>query len=128
MVNQCLVVRSQANQPHKRYDNYLVILTSIKQASMSGQRSLTFAGMTQFDKQEAAMELPGVVFMGSTIFPIVAPIPSGFSSMVIIVDGNQGQRGSGTLGTFETRDDAFKCAIEHAKAEIRRHCLMTIIC
>jgi hypothetical protein len=29
-----------------------------------------------------------VVFMGATIFPIVAPIPSGFSSMVIIVDGN----------------------------------------
>jgi hypothetical protein len=86
------------------------------------------AGMTQFDEQEAAMESPRMVFMGSTIFPIVAPIPSGFSSMVIIVDGNQEQRGSGSLGTFETRDDAFKCAIEHAKAEIRRHCLMTIIC
>jgi hypothetical protein len=86
------------------------------------------ADMTQFDEQEAAMEPPEVVFMGATIFPIVAPIPSGFSSMVIIVDGNREQRGSGTLGTFETRDDAFKCAVEHAKAEIRRHCLMTMNC
>ncbi|SOE96860.1 hypothetical protein SAMN05414139_09873 [Burkholderia sp. D7] len=71
------------------------------------------------------MELPGVVFMGATIFPIVAPISAGFSSMVIIVDEN---RESGTLGTFETRDDAFRCAVEHAKAEIRRHCLMTMVC
>ena len=61
-----------------------------------------------------------------TIFPIVAPVPAGFSSMVVIVDGNHEQRGSGTLGTFSTRDDAFACAVEHAKAEIRRHCLMTI--
>lgn len=30
------------------------------------------------------MEPPEVAFMGATIFPIVAPIPSGFSSMVII--------------------------------------------
>jgi hypothetical protein len=74
------------------------------------------------------MQPPRVVFMGATIFPIVAPIPAGFSSMVIIVDGNHEQRGSGTLGTFETRDDAFKCAVEHAKAEIRRHCLMTMVC
>jgi hypothetical protein len=66
--------------------------------------------------------------MGATIFPIVAPISSGFSSMVIIEDGNREQRGSGTLGTIETRDDAFKCAVEHAKVEIRRHCLMTMIC
>jgi|HubBroStandDraft_6_1064221.scaffolds.fasta_scaffold5823994_1 hypothetical protein len=63
------------------------------------------------------MQPPGVAFMGATIFPIVAPIPCGFSSMVIIVDGNHEQRGSGTLGTFETRDDAFKCAVEHAKTE-----------
>lgn len=54
------------------------------------------------NEQEAAMEPPGVVFMGATIFPIVAPIPAGFSSMVIIVDENHQQRGSGTLGTFET--------------------------
>jgi hypothetical protein len=74
------------------------------------------------------MQSPGVGFMGATIFPIVAPIPSGFSSMVIIVDGNHEQRGSGMLGTFETRDDAFQCAVEHAKAEIQRHCLMTMIC
>jgi hypothetical protein len=53
MVNQCLVVRSQTIQSRKRYDYYLVILTSTKQASMSGQHSLTFAGMTQFDEQEA---------------------------------------------------------------------------
>ncbi|MDB5789299.1 MAG: hypothetical protein JWQ50_9214 [Caballeronia mineralivorans] len=69
-----------------------------------------------------------VVFMGATIFPIVAPIPSGFSSMVIIVDGNHEQRGSGALGTFDTRDEAFQCAVEHAKAEIKRHCLMTMTC
>jgi len=74
------------------------------------------------------MQPQGVTFMGATIFPIVAPIPSGFSSMVIIVDGNHEQRGLGTLGTFETRDDAFKCAVEHAKEEIERHCLMTMIC
>jgi hypothetical protein len=73
------------------------------------------------------MQSPGVGFMGATIFPTVAPIPSGFSSMVIIVDGNHEQRGSGMLGTFETRDDAFQCAVEHAKAEMQRHCLMTMI-
>jgi len=38
------------------------------------------------------MQPPRVVFMGATIFPIVAPIPAGFSSMVIIVDGNHEQR------------------------------------
>jgi hypothetical protein len=69
------------------------------------------------------MEPPRVVFMGATIFSIVAPISSGFSSMVIIVDGNHEQRGSGTLGTlgtFDTRDQAFQCAVEHAKAEAGR--------
>ena len=74
------------------------------------------------------MEPPGVFFMGATIFPIVVRSSSGFSSMAIIVDGNREQRGSGTLGIFETRDDAFKCAVEHAKAEIERHCLMTMVC
>lgn len=74
------------------------------------------------------MEPPRVVYMGATILPIVAPIPAGFSSMVIIVDGNHEQRGSGILGTFETRDDAFQYAVEHAKAEITRHCLMTMVC
>jgi hypothetical protein len=44
MANQCLVVRSQAIQPRKKYDNYLVMPISTKQASMSGQHSLTFAG------------------------------------------------------------------------------------
>ena len=73
------------------------------------------------------MQQPSLIFMGATIFPIIARMPAGFSSMVIIVDGNHEQRGSGTLGTFETRDDAFKCAVEHAKAEIRRDCLMTMI-
>jgi hypothetical protein len=77
---------------------------------------------------EAAMQTQGVDFMGATIFPIVAPNPSGFSSMVIIVDSNHDQRGSGTLGSFETRDDAFKFAVEHAKAEIKWHCLMTMSC
>jgi hypothetical protein len=80
------------------------------------------------NEQEAAMEPPRVVFMGATIFPIVVRSSSGFSSMAIIVDGNHEQRGSGTLGTFETPDAAFKCAVDHAKAEIRRHCLMTMIC
>jgi len=74
------------------------------------------------------MEPPGVVFMGATIFPIVVSISGGFSSKVSIVDENHEQRGSGTLGPFETRDDAFRCAVEHAKAEIRRHCLMTMVC
>ena len=74
------------------------------------------------------MQPPRVAFMGATIFPIVAPIPAGFSAMVIIVDGNHEQRGSGTLGTFQTRDDAFKFAVEHAKAEIRRHSFMTMVC
>jgi hypothetical protein len=73
------------------------------------------------------MESSRVVFMGATIFPIVVQSSSGFSSMAIIVDSNREQRGSGSLGTFETRDDAFTCAVEHAKAEIRRHCLMTMI-
>jgi len=74
------------------------------------------------------MQPRGVGFMGATIFPIVVPTPSGFSSMVVIVDGNHEQRGSGVLGTFDTRDEAFQCAVEHAKAEIQRHCLMTMIC
>lgn len=74
------------------------------------------------------MQPPRVVFMDATIFPIVAPIPAGFSSMVIIVDGNHDQYGSGTLGKFDTRGEAFECAVEHAKSEIRRHCLMTLSC
>jgi hypothetical protein len=85
-------------------------------------------GPLLLNEQEAAMEPPRVVFMGTTIFPIVVQSSSGFSSMAIIVDGNHEQRGSGTLGTFETRDAAFKCAVDHAKTEIRRHCLMTMIC
>ncbi|SOE69034.1 hypothetical protein SAMN05414139_03451 [Burkholderia sp. D7] len=74
------------------------------------------------------MQPPRVVFMGETIFPIVAKMSAGFSSMAVIVDDNREQRGSGTLGIFETRDDAFECAVEHAKADIRRHCLMTMVC
>jgi hypothetical protein len=85
-------------------------------------------GPLLLNEQEAATEPPKVVFMGTTIFPIVVRSSSGFSSMANIVDGNHEQRGSGTLGTFETRDAAFKCAVDHAKTEIRRHCLMTMIC
>jgi hypothetical protein len=85
-------------------------------------------GPLLLNEQEAATEPPKVVFMGTTIFPIVVRSSSRFSSMAIIVDGNHEQRGSGTLGTFETRDAAFKCAVDHAKTEIRRHCLMTMIC
>jgi hypothetical protein len=84
-------------------------------------------GPLLLNEQEAATEPPKVVFMGTTIFPIVVRSSSGFSSMANIVDGNHEQRGSGTLGTFETRDAAFKCAVDHAKTEIR-HCLMTMIC
>jgi hypothetical protein len=44
MANQCLVVRSQAIQLCKRYDDYLVMRSITKETSMSGRRSLTFAG------------------------------------------------------------------------------------
>jgi len=47
------------------------------------------------------MQPPGVVYMGSTILPVVMRNSSGFTSMAIVIDLGQEQRGSGVLGTFD---------------------------
>jgi hypothetical protein len=52
------------------------------------------------------MQPPKIVYMGSTIFPVVMRNPSGFTSMAVFTGVAQEKRGSGVLGTFDTEAEA----------------------
>jgi len=74
------------------------------------------------------MQPPEVVYMGSTILPVVVRNSSGFTSMAVVTDFGHERWGSGMLGTFGTEAEAFQCAIEFGISEIERLRLMTLSC
>jgi hypothetical protein len=67
-----------------------------------------------------------VSYMGTVILPVVTQEPSGFMSTVTITDGNGDGQAMGTLGCFTTAAEARQFAVEYAKSEISRRCLITL--
>jgi hypothetical protein len=67
-----------------------------------------------------------VAYMGIVILPVVTQDPSGFMSAAIITDGNGDGQATGALGCFTTAVEARQFAVEYAKSEIGRRCLMTL--
>ncbi len=74
------------------------------------------------------MQPQGVVYLGSTIFPVVVPDSAGFTSMAIVTDLCQEKQSCGVLGPFDTEMEAYQCAIAFGKSEIERHRLLTLDC
>jgi len=73
------------------------------------------------------MKPPKVAYMGATIFPLITRVPSGFSCAVVVMDANDERRGSGDLGVFARKVDAYRSAIAYGKSEIERRCLLTLV-
>jgi hypothetical protein len=72
------------------------------------------------------MQPRSVAYMGATIFPLIVRNLSGFSAAVVIADANQQRRGSGELGVFKTKLEAYRFAIAYGKSEIERQRLVTL--
>jgi hypothetical protein len=74
------------------------------------------------------MRPTAVFYMGATIHPIVTRNASGFACMTVIAEPGYESRGSGMLGTFDTADQAYDCAVEFGRSEVERHRLLTLVC
>ena len=67
-----------------------------------------------------------VQFIGNVIVPMVIQDSSGFISTAIITDGNGDGQATGALGCFTSEEQARQFAVEYAKSEIGRRCLLTL--
>jgi hypothetical protein len=78
------------------------------------------------EKRRVIVQVPGVDFLGAGIVPVIERQPSGFVSMAIITYPDGDKCGSGALGSFETEDDAYQCAVTYGRWEAERRLLMTL--
>ena len=67
-----------------------------------------------------------VEYMGNVIVPMVIQDSSGFISTAIITDENGDGQATGALGCFASEEQARQFAVEYAKSEIGRRCLLTL--
>ncbi|MFM0523137.1 hypothetical protein PQR08_37580 [Caballeronia jiangsuensis] len=78
------------------------------------------------EQRRVVVQVPGVDFLGAGIEPVIERQPSGFVSMAIITYPDGDKCGSGALGSFETEDEAYQCAVTYGRSEAERRLLMTL--